>query len=179
MNFINKYRAMVVVTAVLSVVLLGVVGTVVYGYITKRPPCMDRAGEPRGCNNNVDDFLLKQLNLNVEQAQDFMQAKAEFQQKHDSIGREIHKLSKQIIGEVMSDSVNNQLVNELIGQFGELQVQQKQMLVVHFTALKQKLTPEQYKVLKRMMCRMDRPAPPNKSESPRGHGARDCVADCP
>ena len=117
---------------------------------------------------NSDAHLMKLLNLNEQQIPDFVAAKKRFQAKHDSIGQQIRKVSVEIIKEVMAQTPNTAMIDELTLQFGELQKAQKGLVVVHFTELKSMLNAGQQEVLKQMMCCME------KAGTTIGHEKRGC-----
>lgn len=162
MNFITKYRILATLAIVLSVVLLGLVSVLLYSYTSHKPGCPNSRRPLSSCEKKSDDHFAKMLKLDSKQSTIFLSEKKLFQQKHDSLGTIIRNISKEIIEEVVAENPDQNKIDELVQRFGELEKEQKVVLINHINALNDFLNPEQREILIRRLFKMEE----NRAVSP-------------
>ena len=139
MNFFTKTKFLLAVIVVLTAIIVAMLGTIGYHYI--RFVYHDDA-RPRD-NQQPGVYMAKQLKLTPEQVSEFQMLRDEFHKKLNDLNKEIHSTSKQIMDEIMSDESNKVTLDSLASRFGDLQTQQKELMINHLLEVKSKCTPAQ------------------------------------
>ncbi len=143
MNFLTKTRFLVIVIIIETVLLVTILATFGYRYYSYnqdrreyRESRKDRPEQPR-------DFMAKALNLSPEQRDDFRMLKGKFHKSFDSLELRIRNVDKLLTEEIVKDEPNQQTIDSLIEEFGQIQQEQKRSMVEHLMEVKAKCTPEQ------------------------------------
>ncbi len=88
-------------------------------------------------------LLKKKLNLTDEQLQKFRDLRKNHFEETREIGDEIHRLKRELSGEIFNETQNQTEVEKRIEQIGQLEMQMEREKFKHFLELKSVCNPEQ------------------------------------
>ncbi len=151
MNFFTKTRVLVSIIVVLAALNLATLGTVGYHIIKSRSekiPEMNRREQP-------GRFMARQMQMTDDQFNDFERSRADFMKKSNEVMNEIRKTSRLILDEIGNENPDKQKLNEYSITYGNLHMQQKQMMIDHLLEIKAKCTPQQRDHFKQFIKRME------------------------
>jgi Spy/CpxP family protein refolding chaperone len=156
----------------------------------RRPPAVERGGMGGRERDSAQQFLEQQLSLSEAQRESTVQLRAAHFQKTDALRKEINRLRRQLMEEVVAATPDRDKVARLASELGSKQGQVEMLTYDHFVALYALCQPAQQEKFRTMMSGLlDRlkPPPPNpalrgtagdraETERPAGKGA---TADAP
>lgn len=154
MNFLTKTRFRVIVIIIETVLLVTILATFGYRYYNYT---QDRREYRESRNKSPEqprDFMAKALNLTPEQRDDFRMLKRKFHQSFDTLDLQMRNIDNLLTEEVVKDQPNQQTIDSLIKKFGQVQQEQKRVMVEHLMEVKAKCTPEQQAKFNKFLRRM-------------------------
>jgi Spy/CpxP family protein refolding chaperone len=92
-------------------------------------------------------FFKEQLNLSLEQVNDFRNINRTYNQNARKISYDLQNLRIKMVNELNQDSPNQQLLNNIATEIGNLHTQLKNLTIEFYLNLKQTCTAEQQKQL--------------------------------
>jgi len=150
MNFFTKTKFLIAVIIVLSAIIIAIFGTIGFHYIKYEKRSIVKPKD----NQQPGRFMAKQLMLTPEQIKEFDSLRNKFHEDLNSLTKDIKSTSRSINEEIISENSSQTKLDSLAKRFGELQSQQKTIMINHFLEIKGKCNPKQrtnfYKFLKRM-----------------------------
>lgn len=160
-----RYRLGFWAILILVLVNIGTLGLLWHEHF-KKPPQRPRDGKA-----DPEEFFVRELQLDQEQADSVKVLRRVHFQQTDSIRFELTLLSRQMMEEVFAPSPDTVLVRELSEQIGREQSEFERRVYEHFDKIKQLCQPEQHEKLRRLILDALRA----KQPPPRGGQGGDCI----
>lgn len=152
MNFFTKTKFLVAVIIVLSAIILAILGTIGYQVYQHERFSDDRVRE----TNQGGRYMAKQLQLTHEQIKEFDSLRERFHDESDKLIRDSRKVSKEIMEEIMSENPDTEKLSTLAKTFGEVQEEQKQMMIKHLLEIRSKCTVSQQANFKKLLRQIEK-----------------------
>lgn len=150
MNFFTKTKFLIATIVILSAIIVSIFATM--GYHRYR---MERRERKESREHQPGKYIARQLQLTPEQVKEFDSLREKFRSESELIMRNSHDISKAIMDKIMSENPNVVKLKELAQKFGELQEQQKQMMINHLLEVRSKCSPTQQIHFKKLIKQME------------------------
>ncbi|KAB2871553.1 MAG: periplasmic heavy metal sensor [Bacteroidales bacterium] len=154
MNFLTKTRFLVIVIIIETVLLVTILATFGYRYYSYKQDGREFRESRKEIPEQHRDFMAKALDLSPEQRDEFRMLKVKFHKAFDTLEVQIRDINKLLTEEVVKDEPNQQTIDSLIDEFGQVQQAQKRVMVEHLQEVKAKCTPEQKEKFNKFIRRM-------------------------
>lgn len=145
MNFESKNKFNFWLVLVLVILNAGTLGILWYGHFQK-PQLQQRGNRP-----DPEEFFIRELNLNQQQAQSLTFLRSEHFKKTDSVMNIIHQLRIEMIEELFSDTPDSLQVKRISQQIGKEQAQFEILIYDHFNDVKQLCDVKYHEKLKQII----------------------------
>lgn len=152
MNFFTKTKVLIAVIIVLSAIIIAIIGTVGIHYLKQKKHASAEQKE----NTQPGRYMAKQLKLTPEQIHEFDSLRGKFHSDIDIIEKDIKSTSRNIMEEIMLENPNRAKLDSLANKFGQLQAQQKLMMINHLLDIKGKCTMQQKECFSKLIKQMER-----------------------
>lgn len=161
MDFITQKRFLIGLVIGLSLFNFLSLSLLLYREFASRSPHHEsfKPEEPR----NMAVMLEKELNFDQDQIDRFRELRREFRHKADQNRTALEKLRKQVMSEALNDSPNNEKIDNLAGQIGQLEINKTTLITHHFQKIKALCRPDQmenFNILLKNLSRQLSPLPP-------------------
>ncbi len=164
MEYNSRYRLGLWTIIVLVVLNIGSIGLLWYERTDQRPEQPLRGDRP-----TPEDFLAREVGMDDEQVATFRELRKEHFRETDPIKAEIHRLGRQMMGELFATTPDTARVRQLSLELGEKQAEFELGVYRHFEDVKSICQPDQQEQLKGLILDALRSKfPPPMEDGPRG-----------
>lgn len=152
MNFFTKTKILIAVIIVLSAIIIAMLGTIGFHYFKFERRTLDQPKE----NIQPGQYMAKQLKLTPEQMHEFDSLRENFHAELNKLSKEIQSTSKEIAEKIVSENPNRDSLMILAERFGQLQKQQKMIMIKHLLDIKGGCSAQQKECFTRLIKQMER-----------------------
>ncbi len=151
MNFFTKTKILITVIIVLSAIIIAMLGTIGFRYVKFER----RAHEEARGTMQPGQYMAKQLKLTPEQMHEFDSLRENFHAAVNKLSKEIQSTSRKITEEIVSENPNRDSLMLLADSFGQLQKQQKTIMINHLLDIKGECSRQQKECFTRLLKQME------------------------